>query len=52
MTIQSEKNIQESKSLFAGIDVGAEELILLIRKNGISYKAQKFAKHPLTVPDW
>jgi hypothetical protein len=43
MTIQSKKIIQELKSLFAGIDVGAEELILTIRKNGTPYKAQKFA---------
>src|SRR3972149_10469011 len=28
---------------FAGIDVGAEELILVVRKNGTSMKAQKFA---------
>ena len=43
MTIKSEKIVQETKSLFAGIDVGAEELILLIRKNGTSHKPQKFA---------
>lgn len=43
MAIQSKKIIQELKSLFAGIDVGAEELILTIRKNGTPYKAQKFA---------
>ena len=43
MTIQSEKIIQEPKQLFAGIDVGAEELVLTIRKNGTSYKPQKFA---------
>ena len=28
--------------VFAGIDVGAEELILLIRKNAVSMKAQAF----------
>jgi transposase len=28
---------------FAGIDVGAEELVLVVRKNGTSMKAQKFA---------
>jgi len=43
MAIQSKKIIQELKSLFAGIDVGGDELILTIRKNGTPYKAQKFA---------
>ena len=46
MTIQSEKIVPELQSLFAGIDVGAEELILLIRKNATSYKAQKFTNTP------
>jgi len=46
MTIQSKPIIQERKPLCAGIDVGAEELVLLIRKNGISYKTQKFANAP------
>ena len=46
MTIQSNKIVQEQKSLFAGIDVGAEELILTIRKNGTPYKPQKFANTP------
>jgi len=46
MTIQSKKNISESRSLFAGVDVGAEELILLVRKNGISCKTQKFTNTP------
>jgi transposase len=31
---------------FAGIDVGAEELVLVVRKNGTSMKAQKFANTP------
>lgn len=31
---------------FAGIDVGAAELMLVIRKNGVSMKAQKFANTP------
>ena len=31
------------KPLCAGIDVGAEELMLTIRKHGTAYKAQKFA---------
>ena len=43
MAIQSKNIVQELKSLSAGIDVGAEELILVIRKNGTPYKAQKFA---------
>ncbi len=34
--------IQESQPTFAGIDVGAEELMLVVRKNGTSCKAQKF----------
>ncbi len=44
MTIQTKQVVKESK-LFAGIDVGAEELILVIRKNGTSYKPQKFANN-------
>jgi transposase len=46
MLIQSKIIVPELKSLFAGIDVGAEELILIIRKNGTPYKAQKFANAP------
>jgi transposase len=46
MVIKSEKNVSEHKSTFAGIDVGAEELILIVRKNGTSYKAQKFTNTP------
>lgn len=46
MTIQSNKMDKELKSLFAGIDVGAEELILSIRKNGTPSKAQKFTNTP------
>jgi transposase len=46
MTIKSKKIVPELKSLFAGIDVGAEELILVIRKNGTPYKPQKFASTP------
>lgn len=33
-------------ALFAGIDVGAEELVLVLRKNGASMKAQKFVNSP------
>ena len=46
MTLQSKKVVPELKSLFAGIDVGAEELILVIRKNSAPSKAQKFANTP------
>jgi len=41
---------------FAGIDVGAEELLLVVRKNATSMKAQKFANTPAErarlVPNW
>jgi transposase len=41
------KTVPESQpALFAGIDVGAEELILVIRKNGKSVDPQKFANPP------
>ena len=46
MTIQSKQIVHEHKSLYAGIDVGSEELILLIRNNGNAYKTQKFANAP------
>jgi len=47
MSIQSKQIIQEPKPSFAGIDVGAEELALLIRKNGTSHqKVQKFTNTP------
>ena len=46
MTVQSTKIVQAPKPLFAGIDVGAEELILVIRNNGTPYKPQKFANTP------
>ena len=46
VTSQSKQVDQTSTLLFAGIDVGAEELILVIRKNGSSYKAQKFTNSP------
>jgi len=35
-----------SQLFFAGIDVGAEELILVIRKNGKPFDPQKFANTP------
>jgi transposase len=45
--IQHKETAQEAKpDLFAGIDVGAEELILVIRKNGKPFDPQKFANTP------
>ena len=46
MTIPSKQIVHASKPLYAGIDVGAEELLLVIRNNGTSYKAQKFTNAP------
>jgi len=46
MSLQIPKIIRESQPSFAGIDVGAEDLVLTVRKNGTSYKAQKFANTP------
>lgn len=46
MDVQSSQIIQTPKPIVAGIDVGSEELFLVIRKNGASYKAQKFANSP------
>lgn len=43
MTLQTQHAVTPPKPLFAGIDVGAEALILVIRKNGTAYKAQTFA---------
>jgi len=41
------KNDHESKlSLQAGIDVGSEELILVVRKNNKSFDPQKFTNTP------
>jgi len=45
--IQPKETALEAKpDLFAGIDVGAEELILVIRKNGKPFDPQKFANTP------
>jgi len=46
MTLQFKQTAQEPKPFFAGIDVGAEELILVIRNNGTPYQAQKFTNTP------
>src|SRR5665647_2169610 len=46
-TIQHKEIAHEAKpDLFAGIDVGAEELILVIRKNGKPFDPQKFTNTP------
>jgi hypothetical protein len=37
---------QIKNPVFAGIDVGAEELVLVIRKNGKPFNPQKFANTP------
>lgn len=44
--MQAKPMTKAAESAFAGIDVGAEELILLVRKNGIAYKSQKFTNTP------
>ncbi len=41
MTLQPKKIVQELKSLFAGIDVGVEELVLVIRNNGTPYSISR-----------
>ena len=46
MTIQSKQIAQTPKRLCAGIDVGAEELVLVIRDNGSPFKAQTFTNTP------
>jgi transposase len=43
MSIQSKPTVSAPEPLFAGIDVGAEEVALGIRKNGTPYKVQTFA---------
>ena len=35
-----------TQNLFAGIDVGADELVLVIRKNGKPFDPQKYANTP------
>jgi transposase len=42
MTILNKNNEQESNGHYAGIDVGAKELVLVTRSNASSCKAQKF----------
>lgn len=43
MTIHAQEIVQETKPYFAGIDVGAEELVLVTRTDGKSGKAEKFS---------
>ena len=51
--IQPKETVHEAKpDLFAGIDVGAEELILVIRKNGKPFDPQKFANTPADRDRW
>ena len=46
-TSKINKNNHESKpSLQAGIDVGSEELVLIIRKNNKPFDPQKFTNTP------
>ena len=46
-SIQPKETAQEAKpDLFAGIDAGAEELILVVRKDGKPSDPQKFANTP------
>lgn len=46
MTMPSKQTAQESQPRFAGIDVGAQALVLVIRHNGTSAKAQTFTNTP------
>ncbi len=46
MTTKTIVSVQAVTPFFAGIDVGAAELFLVIRKNTVSMKAQAFANTP------
>jgi transposase len=46
MTTETIVSTNSSTLAFAGIDVGAAELMLVIRKNAVPMKAQKFANTP------
>jgi transposase len=46
MTIQAKQRVQTSKPLCAGIDVGAGELVLAIRRQGTPYLTQTFMNTP------
>ncbi len=46
MNSQTEINVPFIKVLYAGIDVGVDELVLVIRKNGKAHDAQKFGNTP------
>ena len=43
MTTKTLVPAKSSTPVFAGIDTGATELMLVIRKNAVSMKGQKFA---------
>jgi len=45
--IKHKRQAQKAEKILAGIDVGAEELVLVIRRDGISDKARKFANNPV-----
>ena len=45
MSSQIKHQTQNTKKIFAGIDVGAEELVLVIRRAGVSDKARTFANN-------
>lgn len=45
MNHQIKHQTQNTKKIFTGVDVGAEELVLVIRRDGISDKARKFANN-------
>ena len=45
MSSQIKHQTQNTKKIFAGIDVGAEELVLVIRRDGVSDKARKFTNN-------
>ncbi len=46
MTTKTIGSTPAATPVFAGIDVGAAELFLVIRKNTVSMKAQAFANTP------
>lgn len=46
MSSQIKHQEQKTRKFFAGIDVGAEELVLIVRKHGVADKAKNFANNP------
>lgn len=45
MSSQIKQQTQNAKRIFGGIDVGAEELVLVIRRDGVSDKARTFTNN-------